>query len=263
MPAFAIAKVAASLNTLFMGVPYNLGGSLRHKRRICGFVTQYQGDWKWHKDTLHQFWLKECVTIDIPTSFTIMMLSEEWFNLAAAWNARELCFACFADSNGYLCLPNKLENNERRSLDNFISKACRRGEKSSLVALMRVYVHFTMYFSVLLRYVNHSSVHPRCSLRSCVIPSPANQVLCNAQSHSWICPMVCRLLFGVIGLERGLGYWMCVPWCQAQASLAWLHPVGQRKKKSAPYFKLKSLIAKFTYLIMPVLKILQLVDVLI
>ena len=124
-------------------------------------------------------------------------------------------------------------------------------------------VHFAMYFSVLLRYVNHSSVHPRCSLRSCVIPSPANQVLCNAQSQSWICPLVCRLLFGVIGLERGLGYWMCVPWCQAQASLAWLHPAGQRKKKSAPYFKLKSLIAKFTYLIMPVLKILQLVDVLI
>ena len=136
-----------------------------------------------------------------------MMLSEEWFNLAAAWNARELCHACFADSNGYLCIPNKLENNERRSLDNFISKACRRGEKSSPVALVVTYFYFkaAMYFSVLLRYVNYSWVHPRCSLRSCVVPSPANQVLCNAQSQSWICSMVCRLLFGVIGLERGLG----------------------------------------------------------
>ena len=142
------------------------------------------------------------------------MLSEEWFNLAAAWNARELCFACFADGNGYLCLPNKLENNERRSLDNFISKACRRGEKSSSLALIRnsmFILQLSCTFSVLLRYVKYLWIHPRCSLWSCVVPSPANQVLFDAQSQSWICPMVCRILFGIIGLERDLGCRICVP----------------------------------------------------
>ena len=104
-------------------------------------------------------------------------------------------------------------------------------------------------FSVLLRYVKYLWIHPRCSLWSCVVPSPANQVLFDAQSQSWICPMVCRILFGIIGLERDLGCWICVPWCQAQASLAWLLSLGQRKENSVPHFKLIFLITKFTHLL--------------
>ena len=51
-------KVATSLNSLFMGVTFQLGGCARRKQRVHAFVTQYQGDWKWHKDFQQQLYVE-------------------------------------------------------------------------------------------------------------------------------------------------------------------------------------------------------------
>ena len=61
---------------------------------------------------------------------------QEWFNLCAVWNAKEICYKCHAKKDAYLCTPNRLEQETRRDLDDFVSNACRRGEKSYLHAIV-------------------------------------------------------------------------------------------------------------------------------
>ena len=93
-------------------------------------VTQYRGDWKWHRATGQHLCENLHMVYDhvFPSpSFNHIqpILPEEWFLLSAWWRATNLCHACFMTKHDFLRVPNPLPGLPRRDLQNFMDHALR------------------------------------------------------------------------------------------------------------------------------------------
>ena len=132
MCIFNITKVADSFNKLYHGVQVMIGG--KH-RTVRGMVTQFRGDWKWHRATgpnnnVLAYW--NSLHIARLCHRCIHSIAKEWFSLQAWWRATQLCHQCFSTKHDFLKVPNPLPQLPRRDLHDFMENAIKSEELSHL-----------------------------------------------------------------------------------------------------------------------------------
>ena len=96
-------------------------------------VTQYRGDWKFHRVSgQHLMDLLLHAVVQLQKNSLDFLGAKEWFNLQAWWKAVNICHGCFMTKSDFLVVPNPLIERPRRDLQSFLNDALRPGEQSSL-----------------------------------------------------------------------------------------------------------------------------------